>query len=132
MSNFIFLKNILFFNIDSSTKLVLCANNKIFITWTKNLIKLNSKELDDMNKGKQILKKMGWSTGSGLGMFEQGINKPIIVTENKDSFTISENDNSVNDDVFANFRKNKGAAFIHRMRARAEEKEMMKIQLQRP
>ena len=85
-----------------------------------------------MNKGKQILKKMGWSTGSGLGMFEQGINKPIIVTENKDSFTISENDNSVNDDVFANFRKNKGAAFIHRMRARAEEKEMMKIQLQRP
>ncbi|XP_017771820.1 PREDICTED: calcium homeostasis endoplasmic reticulum protein isoform X2 [Nicrophorus vespilloides] len=77
--------------------------------------------LDSSNKGHQMLKKMGWG-GSGLGVNEQGIDSPISggdVRDKQDQFKgIGCNLN----DPYENFRKNKGAAFITRMKARAEER----------
>ncbi|KAL3270232.1 hypothetical protein HHI36_009287 [Cryptolaemus montrouzieri] len=78
-------------------------------------------ELDSSNKGHQMLKKMGWG-GSGLGANEQGIDAPISggdVRDKQDQFKgVGCNLN----DPYENFRKNKGAAFITRMKARAEER----------
>ncbi|KAL1494911.1 hypothetical protein ABEB36_010422 [Hypothenemus hampei] len=81
-----------------------------------------SQELDSSNKGHEMLRKMGWS-GKGLGANEQGIDAPISggdVRDRQDQFKgVGCNLN----DPYENFRKNKGAAFITRMKARAEERE---------
>lgn len=78
-------------------------------------------EIDSSNKGHQMLRKMGWG-GSGLGANEQGIDAPISggdVRDRQDQFKgVGCNLN----DPYENFRKNKGAAFITRMKARAEER----------
>lgn len=64
---------------------------------------------------------MGWG-GNGLGLNEQGIDVPISggdVRDRQDQFKgVGCNLN----DPYENFRKNKGAAFITRMKARAEER----------
>ncbi|KAB0790130.1 hypothetical protein PPYR_11957 [Photinus pyralis] len=78
-------------------------------------------ELDSSNKGHQMLRKMGWG-GSGLGANEQGIDSPISggdVRDRQDQFKGIGCDLN---DPYENFRKNKGAAFITRMKARAEER----------
>lgn len=85
-------------------------------------INLNAAEsLDSSNKGHQMMKRMGWG-GSGLGVNEQGIDAPISggdVRDRQDQFKgVGCNLN----DPYENFRKNKGAAFITRMKARAEER----------
>ncbi|CAG9828947.1 unnamed protein product [Diabrotica balteata] len=86
-----------------------------------NLMHNPVQELDPSNKGHQMLKKMGWG-GSGLGANEQGIDTPISggdVRDRQDQFKgVGCNLN----DPYENFRKNKGAAFITRMKARAEER----------
>ncbi|XP_056635772.1 calcium homeostasis endoplasmic reticulum protein isoform X1 [Diorhabda sublineata] len=86
-----------------------------------NLLHNTIQELDSSNKGHQMLKKMGWG-GSGLGANEQGIDTPISggdVRDRQDQFKgVGCNLN----DPYENFRKNKGAAFITRMKARAEER----------
>ncbi|KAG5870886.1 hypothetical protein JTB14_035754 [Gonioctena quinquepunctata] len=86
-----------------------------------NLMQNAIQELDSSNKGHQMLKKMGWG-GSGLGANEQGIDAPISggdVRDRQDQFKgVGCNLN----DPYENFRKNKGAAFITRMKARAEER----------
>lgn len=84
-------------------------------------IKPETQELDESNKGHQMLRKMGWG-GSGLGAKEQGIDAPISggdVRDRQDQFKgVGMNLN----DPYENFRKHKGAAFITRMKARAEER----------
>lgn len=78
--------------------------------------------LDSTNKGHQMLKRMGWGGSGGLGAHEQGIDAPISggdVRDKQDQFKgVGCNMN----DPYENFRKNKGAAFITRMKARAEER----------
>lgn len=77
--------------------------------------------LDSSNKGHQLLQKMGWQAG-GLGASGQGIAEPIsggIVRDRQDQYKgIGVNLN----DPYENFRKNKGAAFITRMKERALER----------
>ncbi|KAG7165580.1 Calcium homeostasis endoplasmic reticulum protein-like 2 [Homarus americanus] len=80
--------------------------------------------LDESNKGHQMLRKMGWG-GSGLGVKEQGISDPVAAAEVRDT----PQDRfrglgvpSAQTDPYEAFRKNKGQAFINRMKARAEEK----------
>ena len=71
-----------------------------------------------------MLRKMGWG-GSGLGAKEQGIENPIDAGDVRESpqerFRGLGIPSSKNDPYEA-FRKNKGKAFITRMKARAEEK----------
>lgn len=80
--------------------------------------------LDENNKGHQMLRKMGWG-GSGLGVKEQGISDPVSAADIRESpqerfrgLGVP----SVQSDPYEAFRKNKGQAFINRMKARAEEK----------
>ncbi|XP_063921571.1 calcium homeostasis endoplasmic reticulum protein isoform X2 [Zophobas morio] len=86
-----------------------------------NFVRNERQEIDSSNKGHQMLRKMGWG-GSGLGANEQGIDAPISggdVRDRQDQFKgVGCNLN----DPYENFRKNKGAAFITRMKARAEER----------
>lgn len=77
--------------------------------------------IDSSNKGHQMLQKMGWSAG-GLGAAGQGIAEPIsggAVRDRQDQYKgVGVNLN----DPYENFRKNKGAAFITRMKERALER----------
>ncbi|XP_064211274.1 calcium homeostasis endoplasmic reticulum protein isoform X2 [Tribolium castaneum] len=86
-----------------------------------SFVRNEKQEIDSTNKGHQMLRKMGWG-GSGLGANEQGIDAPISggdVRDRQDQFKgVGCNLN----DPYENFRKNKGAAFITRMKARAEER----------
>lgn len=83
-----------------------------------------SEILDESNKGHQMLRSMGWS-GTGLGAKEQGIAFPISAGEVRE--TPQERFRGLGvptpqSDPYEAFRKNKGQAFINRMKARAEEK----------
>ncbi|KPU78091.1 uncharacterized protein Dana_GF24403, isoform C [Drosophila ananassae] len=78
--------------------------------------------LDESNKGHQMLKKMGWAgTGTGLGSKNQGIDKPIAGGEVRDRRDMYKGVGINMNDPFESFRKNKGAAFAHRMRARDDK-----------
>ncbi|KAK4325591.1 hypothetical protein Pmani_003834 [Petrolisthes manimaculis] len=80
--------------------------------------------LDENNKGHQMLRKMGWG-GSGLGAKEQGISDPVAAGEVRDTPQDRFRGLGVptaQTDPYEAFRKNKGQAFINRMKARAEEK----------
>ncbi|XP_022918336.2 calcium homeostasis endoplasmic reticulum protein [Onthophagus taurus] len=78
-------------------------------------------QLDSSNKGHQMLRKMGWG-GSGLGVNEQGIDSPISGGDVRDRQDQFKGVGCSLNDPYENFRKNKGAAFITRMKARAEER----------
>ncbi|XP_055376962.1 calcium homeostasis endoplasmic reticulum protein [Condylostylus longicornis] len=79
--------------------------------------------IEESNKGHQMLMKMGWGgSGTGLGSKQQGIDSPIQGGEVRDKKDMYKGVGLNMNDPFENFRKNKGAAFIHRMRTRAEEK----------
>jgi len=79
--------------------------------------------IEESNKGHQMLMKMGWGgSGTGLGSKQQGIDSPIQSGEVRDKKDMYKGVGLNMNDPFENFRKNKGAAFIHRMRTRAEEK----------
>lgn len=72
-----------------------------------------------------MLMKMGWAgSGTGLGTHGQGIDAPISggdIRDRQDQFKgVGINLN----DPYANFRKNKGAAFIHRMRSRDTDRKV--------
>lgn len=73
--------------------------------------------IEESNKGHQLLMKMGWS-GSGLGAQNQGIEAPISGGEVRDRQDQYKGVGINLNDPYENFRKNKGAAFIHRMRSR--------------
>ncbi|XP_063226601.1 LOW QUALITY PROTEIN: calcium homeostasis endoplasmic reticulum protein [Bacillus rossius redtenbacheri] len=79
------------------------------------------RQLDESNKGHQILCKMGWS-GAGLGAKEQGIEQPISGGEVRDKTDMYKGVGISLNDPYENFRKSKGQAFINRMKARAEER----------
>lgn len=83
--------------------------------------KTMEEKLDESNKGHQMLKKMGWS-GAGLGSKEQGIAAPISGGEVRDRADQYKGVGVSLHDPYENFRKNKGKAFITRMKARAEER----------
>ncbi|KAI8123535.1 hypothetical protein FF38_07761 [Lucilia cuprina] len=78
--------------------------------------------IEESNKGHQMLMKMGWAgTGTGLGTKNQGIEQPISAGEVRDRKDMYKGVGVNMNDPFENFRKNKGAAFVHRMRARDEK-----------
>nr|CAD7407226.1 unnamed protein product [Timema cristinae] len=81
------------------------------------------RQLDESNKGHQILCKMGWS-GAGLGAKEQGIEQPISGGEVRDRTDMYKGVGINLNDPYENFRKSKGQAFINRMKARAEERQL--------
>lgn len=90
-----------------------------------NYAKTGNECIEESNKGHQMLMKMGWAgSGTGLGSHGQGIDAPISggeVRDRQDQFKgvgISLND------PYENFRKNKGAAFIHRMRSRDTDRKV--------
>ncbi|XP_050537034.1 calcium homeostasis endoplasmic reticulum protein isoform X2 [Daktulosphaira vitifoliae] len=83
--------------------------------------KTAQERLDESNKGHQLLKKMGWG-GAGLGSKEQGIDTPISSGDIRDRTDQYKGVGISLNDPYENFRKNKGKAFIHRMRTRAEER----------
>ena len=72
-----------------------------------------------------MLRKMGWG-GLGLGAKEQGISDPIAAADPRDGAASDRFRGlgvpSSQNDPYEAFRKNKGQAFINRMKARAEEK----------
>ncbi|XP_065359706.1 calcium homeostasis endoplasmic reticulum protein [Calliphora vicina] len=78
--------------------------------------------IEESNKGHQMLMKMGWAgTGTGLGTKNQGIDQPISAGDVRDRKDMYKGVGVNMNDPFENFRKNKGAAFVHRMRARDEK-----------
>ena len=79
--------------------------------------------IEESNKGHQMLRSMGWS-GTGLGAKEQGITQPIAAAEVRSSQETFRGLGvpTAQSDPYEAFRKNKGQAFINRMKARAEEK----------
>lgn len=86
-----------------------------------NYGKTLEQQLDESNKGHQMLRKMGWS-GAGLGSKEQGIEAPITGGEVRDKVDQYKGIGVNLHDPYENFRKSKGQAFITRMKARAEER----------
>ncbi|XP_030385310.1 calcium homeostasis endoplasmic reticulum protein [Scaptodrosophila lebanonensis] len=78
--------------------------------------------IEESNKGHQMLMKMGWGgTGTGLGSKNQGIDAPISGGEVRDRRDMYKGVGNNLNDPFESFRKNKGAAFVHRMRARDDK-----------
>ncbi|XP_067644151.1 calcium homeostasis endoplasmic reticulum protein isoform X2 [Eurosta solidaginis] len=78
--------------------------------------------IEESNKGHQMLKKMGWiGSGAGLGPKQQGIDQPISGGEVRDRIDMYKGVGVNMNDPFENFRKNKGVAFVHRMRSRDEK-----------
>ncbi|XP_055910093.1 calcium homeostasis endoplasmic reticulum protein isoform X2 [Eupeodes corollae] len=78
--------------------------------------------IEESNKGHQMLMKMGWAgSGAGLGTKNQGIDEPISGGEVRERRDMYKGVGSNMNDPFENFRKNKGAAFVHRMRTRDEK-----------
>ena len=74
-------------------------------------------KLDEMNKGHQMLKKMGW-VGAGLGAKQQGIAEPISGGEVRDVGSKFKGVGvSLKGDPFEQFRRNKKNQFITRMRS---------------
>lgn len=67
--------------------------------------------------------KMGWGgSGTGLGAQAQGIDEPISAGEIRDRQDMYKGIGVSLNDPYENFRKNKGAAFINRMRSRDNER----------
>ncbi|XP_016985221.1 calcium homeostasis endoplasmic reticulum protein [Drosophila rhopaloa] len=78
--------------------------------------------IEESNKGHQMLMKMGWAgTGTGLGSKNQGIDTPISGGEVRDRREMYKGVGANMHDPFESFRKNKGAAFAHRMRSRDDK-----------
>lgn len=129
-------------------KLQLLSANKsptfkiFFILFSANSFAKPNEFIEESNKGHQMLMKMGWAgTGTGLGTKNQGIDQPISageVRDRKDMYKVrlivkyclcikhycccfSQGVGVNTNDPFEHFRKNKGAAFVHRMRARDEK-----------
>lgn len=70
-----------------------------------------------------MLMKMGWGgSGTGLGAQRQGIEVPISGGEVREKHDLYKGVGMNINDPYENFRKNKGAAFIHRMRSRDHER----------
>lgn len=70
-----------------------------------------------------MLMKMGWAgSGTGLGAKGQGIETPISGGEIRDRQDMYKGVGVSLNDPYENFRKNKGAAFIHRMRSRDHDR----------
>ncbi len=73
--------------------------------------------LDASNKGHQMMQKMGWRSGSGLGSSETGIVEPISGGEVRDKQDQYKGV-GVGTDPFEAFRKQKAGSFMTRMKDR--------------
>lgn len=79
--------------------------------------------IEETNRGHQLLMKMGWrGSGTGLGAQGQGIDAPISGGEVRDRQSLYKGVGMQMNDPYEDFRKNKGAAFISRMRSRDHER----------
>lgn len=88
-----------------------------------NYAKSQTECIEESNKGHQMLMKMGWAgSGTGLGSKGQGIDAPISGGEVRDRQDQYKGVGINLNDPYENFRKNKGAAFINRMRIRDTER----------
>merc|ERR1712042_262595 len=81
-------------------------------------------QLDQSNKGHQMLQKMGWK-GAGLGAGESGIVEPIQGGEVRDKADMYRG-MGVGVDPFESFRKQRAGAFYTRMKDKAEERRQKK------
>jgi len=77
-------------------------------------------QLDQSNKGHQMLQKMGWK-GAGLGAGESGIVEPIQGGEVRDKGDQYKG-MGTGSDPFESFRKQRAGAFYTRMKDKAEER----------
>ncbi|CRK99453.1 CLUMA_CG012573, isoform B [Clunio marinus] len=78
--------------------------------------------IDEGNKGHQMLKKLGWTSG-GLGAVKnQGITEPISGGEIRDRNDLYKGVGMNTNDPYENFRKNRSNNFIVRMKSRSEDK----------
>lgn len=96
-------------------------NHFIFFIFSNFSQKTQNDCIEETNKGHQLLMKMGWA-GSGLGAQGQGIETPISGGEIRDRQDQYKGVGISLNDPYENFRKNKGAAFIHRMRSRDHDR----------
>ena len=81
--------------------------------------------LSSSNKGHQMMERMGWKAGSGLGSAESGITEPISggeVRDRQDQFKGV----GIGQDPFEAFRKQRSGSFHTRMRDRDREREKKK------
>lgn len=92
-----------------------------FLNFSNPFVRPDLTEIDESNKGHQMLRKMGWG-GTGLGANEQGMVAPISGGDVRDRQDLFKGIGMSLNDPYENFRKHKGAAFITRMKARAEER----------
>ena len=76
-------------------------------------------QLDQSNKGHQMLQRMGWR-GAGLGAGEGGMVEPVKGGEVRDKGEYR--GMGVGSDPFESFRKQRAGAFYTRMRDKAEER----------
>lgn len=76
-------------------------------------------KIDETNIGHQMLKKLGWTEGSGLGARGHGISKPIQATMRVDATAGIGADSDPNqilpgDDAFTIYKKRMALAYRHR------------------
>lgn len=77
--------------------------------------------LNEENKGRQLMLKMGWSGAGGLGANEQGIQDPIKGGDIRDRWDQYKGVGIPLDDPFESFRRSKSSTFIARMKARVDD-----------
>ena len=73
--------------------------------------------LDESNKGHQMMQRMGWRLGSGLGSGEGGIVEPVSGGEVRDRMDQYKGVGA-GTDPFEQFRKQKAGSFMTKMKER--------------
>uniref|UniRef100_A0A0K2TGR8 Calcium homeostasis endoplasmic reticulum proteinlike [Bombyx mori] n=1 Tax=Lepeophtheirus salmonis TaxID=72036 RepID=A0A0K2TGR8_LEPSM len=78
--------------------------------------------IDSSNKGHQMMQRMGWKSGTGLGSSESGIVEPISGGEVRDRKDLYKGVGISNSDPFEAFRKNKAGSYYTRMKERSDSR----------
>ncbi|QQP56823.1 Calcium homeostasis endoplasmic reticulum proteinlike [Caligus rogercresseyi] len=76
--------------------------------------------IDSSNKGHQMMQRMGWKSGTGLGSSETGIVEPISGGEVRERKETYKGVGFSNSDPFEAFRKNKAGSYYTRMKERSD------------
>lgn len=76
------------------------------------------KKLDETNKGHQLLRKMGWKEGQGLGARKRGIAQPIEAEQRMKGVGIGAEpqamDVTSNDDIYSQYKKRMALSYKFR------------------